>query len=239
MPSTTQIPALAANVKGRTFYVATMTYAQVKQQIGFAYEEIEANRDLKEMLQREIRSRTRTITDYILHNDQHFLGTLLIGVWGGNPQFKIVSMTDSNELMPNLDEGMGFLVLDGSQVFFALDGQHRLRAIKDAVEQDPGLGKEQIAVVFVGHEPTKEGRQRTRRLFTNINRRAKPTQKAENIALDEDDGCAIVTRRLIDDHEWLSREGVVRIFTATSADDRQPASPRPTSRRAITARGRP
>ena len=222
MPSTTQIPALAANVKGRKFYVATMTYAQVKQQIGFAYEEIEANRDLKEMLQREIRSRTRTITDYILHNDQHFLGTLLIGVWGGNPQFKIVSMTDSNELMPNLDEGMGFLVLDGSQVFFALDGQHRLRAIKDAVEQDPGLGKEQIAVVFVGHEPTKEGRQRTRRLFTNINRRAKPTQKAENIALDEDDGCAIVTRRLIDDHEWLSREGVVRIFTATSADDRQP-----------------
>jgi DNA sulfur modification protein DndB len=64
----------------------------------------------------------------------------------------------------------------------------------------------------------RTGKLRTRRLFTNINRNAKPTTGAENIVLDEDDGPAIVTRRLLTDHEFLKQEGVVRVFTRIGAE---------------------
>ena len=213
MVNTTQIPAFRGHVGDWTYYVCMMTYAEVARQIGFAYEQLGANKDLATMIQRGITPRTTKIRDYILNNEERFLGALLVGVWGGDPRFEIVEMADQSVLMPNLDEGIGFLVLDGSQVYFALDGQHRLRAIKDAVEQNPDLGVEKIAVLFVPHKDTDSGRQRTRRLFTAINRKAKPTTKAENIALDEDDGFAIVTRMLVNEHEWLRLPGVVRLGT--------------------------
>lgn len=213
MVNTTQIPAFRGEVGDWTYYVCMMTYAEVARQIGFAYEQLGANKDLATMIQRGITPRTIKIRDYILNNEERFLGALLVGVWGGEPRFEIVEMAEQNVLMPNLDEGIGFLVLDGSQVYFALDGQHRLRAIKDAIEEDPDLGREKIAVLFVPHTDTDSGRERTRRLFTAINRTAKPTTKAENIALDEDDGFAIVTRMLVDEHEWLSLQGVVRVGT--------------------------
>ena len=43
----------------------------------------------------------------------------------------------------------------------------------------------------------------SRRVFTNLNRYAKPTTKSENITMDEDDGFAIVTRRLVREHPVL------------------------------------
>lgn len=66
---------------------------------------------------------------------------------------------------------------------------------------------------MVSHFDSEEGKIRTRRLFTNINRNAKATTGAENIVLDEDDGAAILTRRLLTEHPFLSQEGVVKVFT--------------------------
>ena len=40
--------------------------------------------------------------------------------------------------------------------------------------------------------------ERTRRLFTTLNRYAKPVKKSEIIALDEDDIIAIITRELVE-----------------------------------------
>ncbi|NQE65005.1 hypothetical protein E1H18_786 [Caulobacter sp. RHG1] len=67
---------------------------------------------------------------------------------------------------------------------------------------------------MVSHFDSAEGKIRTRRLFTNINRNAKATSNAENIVLDEDDGAAILTRRLLTEHPFLSRKGVVKVFTS-------------------------
>lgn len=100
---------------------------------------------------------------------------------------------------------------DGTQSYFALDGQHRLRAIKDALKKDPSLGSEDIAVLIVSHYENEAGRERTRRLFTNINRNAKVTTAAENIALDEDDGYSVLTRRFLTDHEFLAKDKVVKV----------------------------
>src|SRR5262245_15860147 len=81
------------------------------------------------------------------------------------------------------------------------------------MKRDPNIGQEDICVLIVTHYDTNEGRIRTRRLFSNINRNAKQTAQAENVALDEDDGFAILTRRILDDHEFLKQEGQVKVIT--------------------------
>ncbi len=48
--------------------------------------------------------------------------------------------------------------------------------------------------------------QKYRRLFSNLNRYAKPTDQATNIIMDEDDTFAILTRRLITDKPFFQSD---------------------------------
>ena len=66
---------------------------------------------------------------------------------------------------------------------------------------------EQLSVIVVVREHQSVDDtlwlQRYRMLFTSLNRYAKPTHADTNIIMDEDDLFAIVTRRLITDHEFF------------------------------------
>jgi DNA sulfur modification protein DndB len=66
----------------------------------------------------------------------------------------------------------------------------------------------------VTHYDNPEGRIHTRRLFSNINRNAVKTGAAEDIVLDEDDGFAVLTRRFLDDHEFLKVDGRVKVIAS-------------------------
>lgn len=191
-----------------------MKYGVVDSQIKFAYE-LGSNKDLNTMIQRGIGKRAEEIKDYLIRSEHRFLGAMIVACWGGQPKYLSVRMEDNDGVLANLDDGFGVLTFDGSQRFFALDGQHRLRAIKDALSENIELASEEICVLIVSHFDSEVGRERTRRLFTNINRNAKATSAAENIALDEDDGYAILTRRFLTDHDWLKQAGVVKVFTKT------------------------
>ncbi|MFG2716879.1 DNA sulfur modification protein DndB [Streptomyces sp. NPDC048416] len=218
MPSKTFVPAFEAKVGNWTYYSCLMSYAQVAREINFAHE-LGGNRDLGTMIQRGVGARTEKITDYLLTNENRFLGAIIIAVWGGDPNYLSVEMDSENQaVLQGLDRNFGVLTFDGTQQFFALDGQHRLKAIKDAIKQNPDLGSEDINVIVVPHFDTPDGRRRTRRLFTNINRNAKSTNPQENIALDEDDSFAILTRRLLDDHPFLSRDKAVLVFSKVGQD---------------------
>jgi DNA sulfur modification protein DndB len=127
-------------------------------------------------------------------------------------------MDDPEGMLRGLDREFGVLTFDGTQAYFVLDGQHRLRAIKDALKRNPEIGQDDICVLIVTHYDNAEGRKRTRRLFSNINRNAKQTGTAENVALDEDDGFAILTRRVLEDHEFLREDGRVRVILSVGED---------------------
>lgn len=219
MPSKTFVPAFKAHVGEWEYYLCLMSYAQVAREINFAYE-LGVNKDLGSMIQRGIGVRTEEITEYLIKNERRFLGALVVAAWGGQPEYLPLQMADSDEqgVLAGVDRDFGVLTFDGTHQFFALDGQHRLRAIKDAVKRKPELGAEDIGVIVVPHFDDVEGRQLTRRLFTNINRNALKTTKQEDIALDEDDGFAILTRRLLDEHPFLGRDGVVQVFSKRGED---------------------
>lgn len=217
MANKTLIPALKARVGDWNYYICVMKYAQVAKEFSFAYE-LSSNPDLSELLQRGIGERTSEIVEYLKKSEHRFLGSLIVAAYGGDPHYVPVQMDEHDELVRGLDSGFGVLTFDGSQQYFALDGQHRLKAIKEAIKQKPELGKDEISVILVSHYDTAEGQERTRRLFTNINKNAKSTSPTENIALDEDDGFAIINRRLINEHIFLKEQGRVVIFNNKQND---------------------
>jgi DNA sulfur modification protein DndB len=89
--------------------------------------------------------------------------------------------------------------------YYALDGQHRLAAFQIELKRAPDRYKEdQVSVIVICHNSDKEGLTRARRLFTTVNRYAKKTSPATHTAMSEDDGVALVTRRLIREHELFS-----------------------------------
>jgi DNA sulfur modification protein DndB len=217
MSNKTFIPAFQCNVGDWKYYICTMKYGEVARQIQFAYE-LGQNDELGQLIQRGITNRTKEITDYLVSSEHRFLGGLVVAAWGGEPTYTPLSIDDPDGFLKGLDRGFGVLTFDGTQQYFVLDGQHRLRAVKDAIKRDPNIGKEDICVLIVTHYDTDEGRVRTRRLFSNINRNAKQTAAAENIALDEDDALAILTRRLLEEHELLSHQHRVRVILSTTDD---------------------
>jgi DNA sulfur modification protein DndB len=215
MPSKTFVPAFEARVGNWTYYSCLMSYAAVAREISFAHE-LGGNQDLGTMIQRGVGARTSEITNYLLTNENRFLGAIIVAAWGGAPEYLPLEMeknSENGDVLAGMDRNFGVLTFDGTHQFFALDGQHRLKAIKDAIKRNPELGREDITVIVVPHFDDETGRRRTRRLFTNINRNAVKTTAQENIALDEDDGFAILTRRLLDDHEFLRQDGVVQVFS--------------------------
>ena len=211
MSNKTFIPAFQCSVGDWKYYICMMKYGEVARQVQFAFE-LGSNSELGQLIQRGISDRSKGITDYLLKSKHRFLGGLVIAAWGGEPQYTPLSMEDPDGMLRGIDREFGVLTFDGTQAYFVLDGQHRLRAIKDSMRKNPSIGGEDICVLIVTHYDTNEGRLRTRRLFSNINRNAKQTGVAENIALDEDDGFAILTRRLLEDHEFLKEEGRVRVI---------------------------
>ena len=206
------IPALKARVGDWNYYICVMRYAQVSKQIEFAHD-LGGNVDLGKLIQRGISERTKEITEYLLKSEHRFLGAIIVAAWGGDPKYLSVEMDNANGILDGLDNSFGVLTFDDSVRYFALDGQHRLKAIKDAIKIDPKLGSDEISVILVSHYDTDGGRKKTRRLFSNINKNARKTTAGEDIALDEDDGYSILTRRIIDEHPFLMEEGRVIVFT--------------------------
>jgi DNA sulfur modification protein DndB len=207
------LPALRCFVGDRCFYASAMTFSQIAERVVRSDQLITSNA-LNELIQRTITDRSEAIASYIETQGQRFFNSLVLAVFEGEPEWLDIRLLDSNLLPEDVDESsrdtanekIGLLRLSGSESVFALDGQHRVEGIKVALSHDPELGSEELSVLFVSHKAGAEGKQRTRRLFTTLNRYAKPVSKYEKIALDEDDAMAIVTRQLLNDHDVL-KEG--------------------------------
>ena len=222
--STITFPALRCAMGDWFYYVAFMRFSDVAQWIKRT-DQIHRSKKLRDMIQRELTPRATPIADYLIEQEERFFNAIVVGVYGGAPQWYPLEIEDSPIHGPaGLDEdsrrSIGLLMLDGSEKLFAIDGQHRVEAIKQALQREPDLGDEEISVIFVAHGIDEKGRTRTRRLFSTLNRYAKPVSKGEIVALDEDDAFAIVTRRLVEDFSLLKsgfedKSGFVRFKKTT------------------------
>ena len=188
------IPVIRGVMGGRKYYIGKMTFQELAAKVQF-FADLNASTDLDTLLQRQLKKRSEEMTTYLLRQPERFYGAIIVAAWGGHAEYVEVRMEDH----PLLDDDFefGLLKFDGRQDYFALDGQHRLKSIKEAIEQDASLRREEVSVVFVTHNRTEEGNVKTRRLFHTLNRYARKTTPGEDITLDEDNAVSIVTRMLL------------------------------------------
>ncbi|WP_243388501.1 DNA sulfur modification protein DndB [Bacillus kexueae] len=192
-----RIPAIVSSIGNWSYYVCSMTFDQINNYVSKIDKELHKSEKLSELLQRSITNNYKKISKYILEHDDRFFNAIVLAVYEGDPQFREVSFEYKGEQYGN----MGLLEFTGMEVIFPVDGQHRVEGIKKALQEDPSISSETIPVIFIGHRNNPEGMERTRRLFSTLNRYAKPVKKSEIIALDEDDIIAITTRYLVENHQ--------------------------------------
>jgi DNA sulfur modification protein DndB len=171
-------------------------------------------RNINKVLQREIdKKRIKALTSYIKNNNERFFSSIVVAIHKGQPQWTEIDLKRNFEIdgisiddisMNFLQSKFGVLTLIGNEEIFALDGQHRLMGLRKAYQEDPdNIGGLELSILFVVHK--QEEYRRTRRLFTVLNKFAEKPKGAELIILDEDDARAIITRKLISNHEHLSK----------------------------------
>ena len=207
---TTVYPALKMNMGKWKYYVLRMRMEDVAKHIRYA-NEVHENKSLATHIQRAINhSRVKKqIVKYLSQNEQRFFGSIVVAGLDGNPEWFEVKAENQPEFAmfrDRLVDTFGLITFDDSLKTYALDGQHRLSAIRELINAEnteyskpDGFEDETISIIYLEQQ---EGQDREgfmkdfRRVFASLNRHAKPVAKNVIVIMDEDDRFAIATRHL-------------------------------------------
>ncbi len=157
----------------REFYVAICPLKIIPKLFIFNdYEippQLRAQRTLRE-------SRIPAIKDYILSNPKDYTFSSLTASVDGMMKF---------EPVPSLgqDGRVGRLYISMDSKLLINDGQHRRKAIEEALKENPKLGYEMISVVFF----QDAGLKRSQQMFSDLNKNAIKPTKSLNILYDHRD----------------------------------------------------
>lgn len=199
-----KIPAIKGKIGNTIYYCTTMSFRQISSMVKKVDEELHTANSLKEQIQRSLTNNYIKIKNYILNREDRFFDSLVLAVYDGDPLWTEVRFEIENKQYPNI----GLLELSGHEKIFPVDGQHRVEGIRAALEQNEELKNESISVMLIGHQNTTEGREKSRRIFSTLNRYVKPVRLGDIIALDEDDIVAIVTRDLLETYPLFMGERI-------------------------------
>lgn len=186
------------------YYTATFTFKQIAERVNPVNDELHTSESLRDQIQRSLTNNYLSIKDYILTQKEHFFNALVLAIYNGDPTWNELEL----DFKGNDYYSMGFLRLNGEEKIFPVDGQHRVEGIKEAIKENAELENETITVIFIGHHNDKKGKEKTRRIFSTLNRYAKPVSQGDIIALDEDDIVAITTRDLLENFPLFMNKNV-------------------------------
>lgn len=189
-----KIPAIKGKIGETLYYIANLTFLQINQLVKKVDSELHTSASLREEIQRSLSNNYLKIKQYILQRDDHFFNSLVLAVYDGEPIWTEIRYELENEWFNNV----GVLYFNGDEKIFPVDGQHRVEGIKAALKENPDLSAETISVILIGHSNTLDGMEKSRRIFSTLNRYAKPVRLGDIIALDEDDIVAITTRAMLE-----------------------------------------
>ncbi len=186
-------------------------------------------KNINQILQREIdTSRIDKIKEYLLRSKERFFSSLIVAIHKGAPewadfdlerQFRIDNDLVDDTEVEFIENKIGVLTLSGNEEIFVLDGQHRLLGLRKAVGDNESVGEDEISLIIVIHKA--DLKQRTRRLFTVLNRYAVSIKPAEKVILEEDDAAAILTRKLVQEYPTFIKDNAVsatKLFNLSSTD---------------------
>lgn len=204
------------------YFLGKMPAGQLIDTVGLAAEMPEwEGMTADEKMQREpdINRVCNEIVPYFTNDKDRFFGCVVVDIYQGyddviyEPITNIVKDLPAAYQVPLQD--VGFLTFPGKERLIALDGQHRILAMKIAIKGNtaipvgllkgkkptaqmmalqphPDLASEEISVIFVKHTDTTK----IRKIFNKINKYARQTGRGDNIITSDDDVFAIISRRL-------------------------------------------
>lgn len=205
MANIMKIPAIRSQMGIWMYYVSSLSFKDVLEYVSPIDDELHKSKLLSEMIQRSITENYKSIVNYLETQEERFFNALILAIYDGNPMWNEIRIDEFEDK----NYPLGILTLSGEEKIFPVDGQHRVAGIKKAIERNPQLGEERVPVIFIGHSKDEVGMQRTRRMFSTLNRYAKPVSLRDIIALDEDDVVAIASRNLIDDTELFLKDRIL------------------------------
>lgn len=198
------IPALKGKIGDTIFYSANLTMGQIANLVVPVDEELYTSKSLRDQLQRSLNDNYLRIKEYIISHSDRFFNALVLAVYDGDPMWTEIRYELGNEHYSNV----GILSFNGKEKVFPVDGQHRVEGIKAALKENPDLEGEELCVMLIGHSDTPEGKKKSRRIFSTLNRYAKPVKLGDIIALDEDDIVAIATRYQLESNPLFMEDRV-------------------------------
>lgn len=151
-------PSIRGIQASREYYVSLCPLGLVHKIFKFDEEnlspELRAQRTLN-------KSRVPEIARYILENSDNYVFSAITASVDGDIKFTTVNNDPENSRN-------GFLKIDMNSRIIVNDGQHRRAAIEMAMQEDPSLAHETIAVVFF----IDRGLKRSQQMFADLNRHA-------------------------------------------------------------------
>lgn len=208
------ISAMKGNLGSTEYYVLTMKAKELAEKISIPSEmEDWEDMSLEEREQRDINYARvkRQIAPYLAMDPDRFFGAIIVAAKNFDPKnFESVLAMCKND-MPKLYQAeaknIGFLTFTGEELLIPLDGQHRAKAIKFAIEgydekgkeiplikPSSDLAKEDVTVILINYDQKK-----ARKIFTKVNRYAKATTTGQNLVTDDDDIIAVLSREIAND----------------------------------------
>lgn len=224
-----------AKLGSTTYYTTKMTVEDLVNTVGLAIE-LPEWKDMTpdEKMQREpdINRVVNEICPYFIEDKDRFFGSLIVDIYSGYDHIvfePITKFVDSDKLAAAHNialQDAGFLTLPGKERLIALDGQHRLLAMKlslkgssaisvamlgnkkmtpqmNALQPHPELANEEVSVILVEHEDNLK----IRKIFNKVNKYARQTGRGQNIITADDDVYATIARRLFAEGEVLHKIG--------------------------------
>lgn len=176
-------PAIRGVQAGREYYVSQCPLRLIPRL--FTFDDVDLPPEIR--AQRVInRSRLPEIARYIVENRETYVFSALTASVDAEVTF---------EPLPGEGDGgrLGLLRIPMSAKFIINDGQHRRGAIELALEEEPAIGDETIAVVFF----LDRGLDRSQQMFADLNRYAVRPSTSIGVLYDHRSPAAGVARAVV------------------------------------------
>lgn len=174
-------PAIRGVQAGREYYVTMCPLRLIPRLFLFDEEELVAEMRAQRTLNR---ARVPEITRYILDNQDNYVFSALTVSVDADVVFE-ASGVDTGQ-----GSRTGLLKIPMSARFVINDGQHRRAAIQKALQDNPELGNESIAIVMF----LDVGLSRSQQMFADLNRHAIRPSKSLGVLYDHRDGISAIAK---------------------------------------------
>ncbi|WNJ95908.1 DNA sulfur modification protein DndB [Vibrio ruber] len=172
-------PAVRGIQAGRPFYIATCPLRIIPKI--FSYNEDDVPPELR--AQRTLnKTRIPEMVKYLLDNPKDYVFSALTASVGVDISFK------DHQGSPNL----GILNIPMDAQILINDGQHRRKAIEEALKENPDLGQDNIPVLFF----IDEGLSRSQQMFADLNKYAVKPSPSLGALYDLRDESSELARKL-------------------------------------------